>query len=132
ASTIAAGNSPTSVMVEVRETANSYLADAAREPDAQRSEELLRLSEYYSQVILPFIRDLPLKFPVKRKKGTLFEVEIPEDQEMLNWDKSLNEQNEDVQRAVRRLMPDLTGNPRGHTIYRELSRLEGGEKQASN
>ena len=42
-----------------------------------------------------------------KTRGQLYTVDIPEDSEMLDWDKPLSEQPEGVRKAIKRRMPDM-------------------------
>ena len=72
-------------------------------------------------------------------KGQLYEVEIPEDSEMLLWDKPLSEQPEAVQQGLAELDPDMYDpqgddydpSELGRIIYQRLRSMRGDAQQAS-
>lgn len=77
----------------------------------------------------------------KAKKGKLYEVEIPEDSEMLLWDKPLSEQPEKVLAALRRiespmlremLQPFEMNNTFGSAAYNAIKRDLFTARDASN
>lgn len=84
-----------------------------------------------------------LKDVKKESSGQLYEVDIPEDSEMLLWDKPLSAQPEKVREALREMADDLADLPieykkkalgrdekTGEQLYRALSGL-GNDKFAS-
>lgn len=60
--------------------------------------------------------------------GQLYEVDIPEDDTMLLWDRPLSEQPEAVQRAARQLYRFDDGKKTGQQLYKEISREAEQEK----
>ncbi|MBR2182899.1 MAG: hypothetical protein IJ858_05700, partial [Acidaminococcaceae bacterium] len=76
---------------------------------------------------------------VERSKGTLFEVDIPDDDVLLDEQKSLNEQPEKVQKALKQLFDDLVPESvgtlnefqTGRNIYETLQRLFQDKQTAS-
>jgi len=77
-----------------------------------------------------------------RKQGQLYHAEIPDDHELLDWDKSLSEQPEKV-RAALASIPGLRqalgrifvhmpwDEHSGASAYRQISKLTGGDRSAS-
>lgn len=57
---------------------------------------------------------------VKESQGQLYHAEIPEDSDLLDYDKPLSEQPEKVKAALRKAMPDIPENMTGQDIYATL------------
>ena len=74
---------------------------------------------------------------VETKRGQVYKVEIPEDNEMLNWDKELKSQKEIFAKIRAQAVKDdiddvLNYRGDGHYFYREeLAKMLGSEKEAS-
>lgn len=75
---------------------------------------------------------------IKANEGQLYEVEIPEDSEMLLWDKPLSEQPKGVQRSIASMaIGDGRGGvvswegKSGEYIYQKLASSWGGQQYAS-
>jgi hypothetical protein len=81
-----------------------------------------------------------------RPQGQVYEVDIPEDSEMLDWDKPLSEQPEGVRKILDGLVNEAgdpynlvryfnpknpNGGPLGQEVYRALSEKFGSDKAAS-
>lgn len=72
------------------------------------------------------------------KPQSLFEVEIPENEELLDDQKTFNEQPEKVKDAIRKIMSELYhktefdyGNLKGKAIYEYIANAMGGKREAS-
>lgn len=72
------------------------------------------------------------------KPQSLFEVEIPENEELLDEQKTFNEQPEKVKDAIRKIMSELYhktesdyGNLKGKAIYEYIANAMGGKREAS-
>ncbi|KXB91753.1 transglycosylase SLT domain protein [Veillonellaceae bacterium DNF00626] len=72
------------------------------------------------------------------KPKSLFEVEIPENEELLDEQKTFNEQPEKVKDAIRKIMSELYhktesdyGNLKGKAIYEYIANAMGGKREAS-
>jgi len=75
--------------------------------------------------------DEALRLDMKRAKGQLYEVTIPDDDTMLDWDKPLSEQPEGVKKALAPLLEKLRAgaeeqNPAYRTLPDVLRRIEDG------
>ena len=96
-------------------------------------EKLALIPGKTSQEALGILSDPASKIEYKGEKGQLYEVDIPEDDHMLLWDKPLSEQPEAVRDAIlkefkHRMVPtgtDENGKGDGYTgeqLYKELVR----------
>lgn len=72
------------------------------------------------------------------KPKSLFEVEIPENEELLDEQKTFNEQPEKVKDVIRKIMGELYhktesdyGNLKGKAIYEYIANAMGGKREAS-
>lgn len=68
----------------------------------------------------------------KPNPGRLFKVEVPEDDELMNWDATLSEQPEKVKAALNKEGFGEYDDPTGREIYEHLERQTGGPKQTSD
>lgn len=58
----------------------------------------------------------------QQRRGAVYEVDIPDDDEYLDWDSPLSEQSETVRMALEADGFRLDGDPTGEEVYRVLSR----------
>ena len=79
-------------------------------------------------------REIAERYRVKlssNNKGQLYEVNIPEAHEMLDWDKPLSEQPEKVRKAAEKELERIGGSASdGERVYREMvfqARMDGAE-----
>lgn len=134
--------------------------DAADTMSPQRARVIRALAaddwlgfDYPSQAITAAFKELDaydasqeLQDAVKGAQGQLYEVEIPEDSEILLWDKPLSEQPKKVLDALKQLavdgadyyptlagmmQPMESGNTTGRAVYMAMQRESGSDKNAS-
>lgn len=109
--------------------------------------------DYPAQAITAAFKELDaydasqeLQDAVKGAQGQLYEVEIPEDAELLLWDKPLSEQPKKVLDALKQIavdgvdyyptlaemmQPMEAGNTTGQAVYMAMQRESGSDKNAS-
>ncbi len=116
--------------------------DALREPNAGDARMLEIIDQSVAEDAAR-VRELEAAIDligkVKRNaEGQLYEVDIPEDSEMLLWDRPLSEQPEAVRAALKDLeIPNVSGqnilelDPKGAELYRALARSNGSDRAAS-
>lgn len=134
--------------------------DAADTMSPQRARVIRALAaddwlgfDYPAQAITAAFKELDaydasqeLQDAVKGAQGQLYEVEIPEDSEILLWDKPLSEQPKKVLDALKQLavdgsdyyptlsgmmQPMEAGNTTGRAVYMAMQRESGSDKNAS-
>ncbi|HSV44616.1 MAG TPA: LPD38 domain-containing protein [Ramlibacter sp.] len=134
--------------------------DAADTMSPQRARVIRALAaddwlgfDYPSQAITAAFKELDaydasqeLQDAVNGAQGQLYEVEIPEDSEILLWDKPLSEQPKKVLDALKQLavdgadyyptlagmmQPMESGNTTGRAVYMAMQRESGSDKNAS-
>ncbi|NWF45362.1 hypothetical protein F3K02_08890 [Hydrogenophaga sp. D2P1] len=134
--------------------------DAADTMSPQRARVIRALAaddwlgfDYPAQAITAAFKELDaydasqeLQDAVKGAQGQLYEAEIPEDTEMLLWDKPLSEQPKKVLEALKQLavdgadyyqtlaemmQPMEAGNTTGQAVYMAMQRESGSDKNAS-
>jgi hypothetical protein len=65
-------------------------------------------------------------------KGHVYSVDIPDDHEILDWNKNLSDQSESIKAAIDSFGLTLLKNANGEVIYEALSKKLGSDKAASD
>jgi len=92
------------------------------------------LNQEGQERIIPLINKLD-NDNLRYEEGQLYEVDIPDDDEMLDWDKKLSEQPEQVREIIKRyedkikIPGSVIDNMTGERIYRQLSQKKAREKR---
>ncbi|MBQ0917430.1 hypothetical protein KBW71_03175 [Hydrogenophaga aromaticivorans] len=124
------------------DVANYWLEQAS----GNREKALKLFSEFVSDAGLTMEGTADVRKILSSDKGQLYTVEIPEDTEMILWDKPLNEQPKKVLDALKQLavdgadyyptlaemmQPMEAGNTTGRAVYMAMQRESGSDKNAS-
>lgn len=96
-------------LAQVRKEVQGWIDDAATWDERRKNHpsEQSVLDGWRKTLVILNEASSKKDFTSKPYRGQLYTVDIPEDSEMLDWDKPLSEQPEGVRKAIKRRMPDM-------------------------
>jgi hypothetical protein len=112
-------------IAEARKLAKSMLKDALNKEDWTQAKGL----DYYRKIHEITLR-VQKKSEIKKAPGVLYQVAIPPRDKMLDWDASMQAQNQLVTEVLG-LRYTRPGRMKGEDAYRLLAEIKGGPKAAS-